>query len=97
MEKTCNTCVRDLEKNHNCDFCIRSVGERIRSRRYKDYWLIKPSLKNGKPVKTDKQRIAELEAALREAIDLTEDTISGSYKPDSFTTQPWKKALEGSE
>ena len=42
-------------------------------------------------------RIAELEEALKEAVDLMEDTISGEYTPDSFTTQPWKRTLEGSD
>ena len=35
----------------------------------------------------------KLKDCLKEAIDLMEDTISGEYKPDSFTTQPWKRAL----
>jgi len=35
----------------------------------------------------------ELKNCLKEAIDLMEDIINGKYKPDSFTTQPWKKTL----
>lgn len=40
------------------------------------------------------KRIAELEELLSEAVDLMEDVRTGDYTPDSFTTQPWKKALE---
>ena len=36
---------------------------------------------------------AEIESCLGEAIDLMEDIIKGEYVPDSFTTQPWRKAL----
>jgi len=35
----------------------------------------------------------ELEECLREAIILMEGIREGEYKPDSFTTQPWRKAL----
>ncbi|MBT8438907.1 MAG: hypothetical protein KJO91_04205 [Gammaproteobacteria bacterium] len=42
-----------------------------------------------------KEENKRLDAALAEAIDLMEDTITGDYKPDSFTTQPWKKARAG--
>ena len=37
--------------------------------------------------------IQELEECLSEAVDLMEDVRIGAYKPDSVTTQPWKRAL----
>ena len=37
--------------------------------------------------------IEELTSCLREAVDLMEDVMTGAYKPDSFTTQPWRTAL----
>ena len=40
------------------------------------------------------KRIEELISCLSEAVDLTEDVIAGDYKPDSFTTQPWRAALK---
>ena len=39
----------------------------------------------------------EVVDCLSEAIDLMEDVRTGNYKPDSFTTQPWKKALKSLE
>ena len=41
----------------------------------------------------NEEYIEELESCLREAITLMEDVRTGEYKPDSFTTQPWRKAL----
>lgn len=41
----------------------------------------------------DEVNIDELESCLGEAVDLMEDVIKGEYTPDSFTTQPWRKAL----
>lgn len=38
--------------------------------------------------------IERLRAALGELADLMEDTVAGRYKPDSFTTQPARAALE---
>lgn len=35
----------------------------------------------------------ELEECLSEAVDLMEDIRVGAYKPDSVTTQPWKRIL----
>jgi len=35
--------------------------------------------------------VEEVADCLKEAIDLVDD---GDYKPDSFTTQPWKRALD---
>lgn len=35
----------------------------------------------------------EIKECLQEAIDLMEAVIAGEYKPDSFTTQPWKNAI----
>ena len=34
---------------------------------------------------------------LQESINLMEDVRSGDYQPDSFTTQPWSRALLGGE
>ena len=39
-------------------------------------------------------KITELTSCLSEAVDLMEDVITGDYKPDSFTTQPWRAALK---
>jgi len=39
----------------------------------------------------------ELKSCLSEAIDLMEDVRSGDYKPDYFTTQPWKRVLESEQ
>lgn len=39
------------------------------------------------------KKVAELEGCLKEAVDLMEDVITGDYRPDSFTTQPWRTAL----
>ena len=39
-------------------------------------------------------QVEELTSCLSEAVDLTEDVIAGDYKPDSFTTQPWRAALK---
>lgn len=41
-------------------------------------------------------RERKIEECLREAIDLVEDIRAGGYKPDSFTTQPWRAALRES-
>jgi hypothetical protein len=38
-------------------------------------------------------RIEALEAALGELADLMDDVREGTYKPDSFTTQPARAAL----
>ena len=35
----------------------------------------------------------EVVDCLKEAIILMNDVRTGDYKPDSFTTQPWEKAL----
>jgi broad-specificity NMP kinase len=43
-------------------------------------------------LETENKRLRE---CLSEAIDLVESVRTGEYKPDSFTTQPWKKALSG--
>lgn len=40
-------------------------------------------------------RVKVLEENLQEAVDLMEDVRTGEYKPDSFTTQPWREALKG--
>lgn len=40
-------------------------------------------------------KVEGLTDSLSEAIDLMEDVRTGRYKPDSFTTQPWKQALDG--
>lgn len=42
----------------------------------------------------EKDKYQDLAECLQEAIDLTEDSIAQNYHPDSFTTQPWKDALE---
>ena len=41
--------------------------------------------------------IKELEECLQEAVILMEDVRTGDYEPDTFTTQPWRQALEGKE
>jgi hypothetical protein len=41
----------------------------------------------------DEVEYAGLESCLSEAIDLVEDIVKGDYTPDSFTTQPWRKAI----
>ena len=41
------------------------------------------------------QRVFELRDCLAEAVDLVDDIREGDYKPDSFTTQPWRAALKG--
>ena len=38
-------------------------------------------------------RIEQLQSLLSEAVDLMEGVRTGDYKPDSFTTQPWRAAL----
>ena len=43
-----------------------------------------------KKLETENKRLRE---CLSEAIDLVESVRTGEYKPDSFTTQPWKKAM----
>ncbi len=40
------------------------------------------------------ERVEKLSSCLEEAIDLMEDVREGKYKPDSFTTQPWRKAID---
>lgn len=37
--------------------------------------------------------MSEIRDCLAEAIDLMEGVLEGTYKPDSFTTQPWRQAL----
>ena len=39
-------------------------------------------------------KVEELTECLTEAVDLMEDIREGEYKPDSFTTQPWRAALK---
>jgi hypothetical protein len=40
-----------------------------------------------------KVEVKELQECLTEAVVLMEDVIDGKYKPHSFTTQPWRNAL----
>jgi hypothetical protein len=40
-----------------------------------------------------KRRFEAVRECLLEAIDLMEDVKEGTYKPDSLTTQPWKKVV----
>lgn len=42
---------------------------------------------------SDQEYIEILKECLEEAIYLMEDVRTGDYKPDSFTTQPWKNVL----
>ena len=52
------------------------------------------------PVEANAHLIAaapEMYEALSELVDLVEGIISGDYKPDSFTTQPGRKALTKAE
>ena len=39
----------------------------------------------------------ELTTCLQEAVDLMTDVKDGTYKPDSFTVQPWRKAITNFE
>ena len=39
------------------------------------------------------KEVQELRECLAEAVDLMEDVRVGAYKPDSCTTQPWKRIL----
>ena len=43
---------------------------------------------------SEQDRISMLEELLQEAVNLMEDVREGIYKPDSFTTQPWRAALK---
>lgn len=50
-----------------------------------------------KELEARENEVVEIRKCLSEAIDLMEDVITGDYKPDSFTTQPWKNALHPHE
>lgn len=39
------------------------------------------------------KEIKDLRECLAEAIHLMEDVYAGDYKPDLFTTQPWRKVM----
>ena len=63
--------------------CITDLEEQLKTAElaYKDLWA------------NSLERIAELKSTLQELTDLMEDTITGEYTPDSFTTQPARAAL----
>lgn len=51
--------------------------------------------KHPKPATPDPKELScpTIRECLEEAVDLMEDVLAGNYKPDSFTTQPWRSAL----
>lgn len=83
---------RALSNIQSANTTIKKGKTTMKSEKLKQ-WLRENSSGVYRPSAEAADYIQELEECLAEAVDLMEDVRVGAYKPDSCTTQPWKRIL----
>ena len=76
-----------------CTKCREEMDIRLAVHTTDDWWLTRAKLDGLVCPFCSGKEIERLRKALVELVYLMDDTVSGRYKPDSFTTQPARSTL----